>query len=342
MAIDRFKGLVSMQEKTHVVVVGAGAFGTALALSSLKAGQKVTLYARRQEQVDALNLKRFNDRYLPDVPLPETLAITADLSVLKTADILLLAVPAQQTDQTIDDLKPFLRLSTPIVICAKGIHRGEKSLLSGIVRRRVANPVAVLSGPSFAEELARGMPTAVMIASQDIDVAESIAKTLRHGTLRCYASQDIIGVQAAGACKNVIAIASGIVDGLGMGCNARAALLSRGLAEMTRLGVVLGGDKDTFLGLAGVGDLFLTATSEKSRNYSFGLQLGQGQSTDEILSRRHSVTEGVVTTAAIYDIAKKLNVYAPLTQAVYRVLHEHETIESVIVDVLSRQSEREF
>ncbi len=331
-----------MHETKHVVVVGAGAFGTALALSALKAGQKVTLYARRQEQIDALSLKRFNDRYLPDVPLPEALTLTSDLSVLKTADVVLLVTPAQQTDTVVDSLKPFLKLSTPIVVCAKGIHREEKSLLSGIVRRRVANPVAVLSGPSFADELARGMPTAVMIASQDIEVAESIAKTLRHGTLRCYASSDIIGVQAAGACKNVIAIASGIVDGLGMGCNARAALLSRGLAEMTRLGVALGGEKETFLGLAGVGDLFLTATSEKSRNYSFGLQLGQGQSGDDILSRRHSVTEGVVTTAAIHDIAKKLNVYAPLTTAVYRVLHGHETIESVILDVLSRQSEREF
>ncbi|MBX3487003.1 MAG: NAD(P)-dependent glycerol-3-phosphate dehydrogenase [Candidatus Paracaedibacteraceae bacterium] len=331
-----------MQEKKHVVVIGAGAFGTALALSTLKANQNVTLYARRPELVDELNLKRLNDRYLPDIPLPKELTITNDLSVLKTADVVLLATPAQHTDHVIDDLKPWLKVSTPLVICAKGIHRVEKSLLSGIARRRVANPVAVLSGPSFADELALSAPTAVMLACQEIDVAESIAKQLRHSVLRCYVSQDIIGVQAAGACKNVIAIASGIVDGLGMGCNTRAALLSRGLAEMMRLGVALGGETETFLGLAGVGDLFLTATSSKSRNYSFGLQLGQGESMDEILGRRHSVTEGVATTAAVYDIAQELAVYAPLTQAIYRVLHEKESIRSVITDILSRQSEREF
>ncbi len=331
-----------MRDKKNIVVVGAGAFGTALALSSIHAGHHVTLYARRQEFVEALKLKRFNDRYLPDVALPEDLDITNDLGILKKADVILLAIPAQQTDQIIEGLKPFLKLSTVLVICSKGIHRGEKSLLSGIVRRRVANPVAVLSGPSFADELARGKPTAVMIASQDKDVAESLSMDLRHGTLRCYASQDIIGVQAAGASKNVIAIASGIVDGLGMGCNARAALLSRGLAEMTRLGVALGGEIETFLGLAGVGDLFLTATSEKSRNYSFGLQLGQGQTMKDILGRRHSVTEGIVTTAAIFEVAKKLNVYMPLTQAMYRILHDQESINDVIVDVLSRQSEREF
>lgn len=331
-----------MQVKKNIVVVGAGAFGTALAISAIQSGQNVTLFARRPDLVDALNLKRFNDRYLPDVPLPKNLVITYDFTVFQKADAILLAIPAQNMTDVLDDIGAYLTESTPLVICAKGIHRQEKMLLSEVVRQRVANPVAVLSGPSFADELARGKPTAVMIASPDLQLAETLARDLRHGTLRCYATSDIIGVQAAGASKNVIAIASGIIDGLGMGLNARAALLSRGLAEMTRLGVALGGESQTFMGLAGVGDLFLTATSEKSRNYSFGFYLGQGMTQKEILGRRHSVTEGVATAAAIYEISQKLDIYAPLTAAIYRILHNNESIATVIQDILSRQSEREF
>lgn len=331
-----------MTEQTHIVVVGAGAFGSALALSCLKANARVTLYARRPELAEQLQTDGQNKRYLPNIPFPEQLVVTSDLSCLKQADIILLATPAQKTDQVLADLKPFLRLKTPLVICAKGMHRTQKALLSGIARRLLANPVAVLSGPSFADELALGQPTAIMLASQDIDLAESLARCIRHSTFRCYASQDIIGVQVAGATKNIMAIACGIVDGLNMGCNTRAALLSRGLAEMSRIGVAMGGQSETFLGLAGMGDLVLTATSDKSRNYSFGLALGQGQSIEDILENRYQVTEGFVTTAAIHTMAQELEIYTPLTSAMNDILHKQVPIANVIENILSKQSEREF
>ncbi|MBW8309567.1 MAG: NAD(P)-dependent glycerol-3-phosphate dehydrogenase [Candidatus Paracaedibacteraceae bacterium] len=331
-----------MSKQKHIVVIGAGAFGTALALSCLKTGAQVTLYARRSDFVAHLQSSRQNDRYLPGVDLPSDLAITADLSCLKQADVVLLVTPAQKTDTVLMDLKPHLRSTTPLVICAKGMHREQKSLLSGIARRLIVNPMAVLSGPSFADELADSKPTAVMLACQDIDLAESLAQTLRHPTLRCYASEDIIGVQAAGAIKNVIAIASGIADGLTLGCNSRAALLSRGLAEMSRIGVRLGGKAETFLGLAGMGDLILTATSEKSRNYSFGLEIGRGRSIEDILATRYQVTEGFVTTAAVFEMTQQLEIYAPLTAAMNDILHRRIPISQVIEDILSKQSEREF
>lgn len=331
-----------MIDQKQIVVIGSGAFGTALALSCLKAGAKTTLYARRPEFVIELETSRYNQRYLPGIPLPSELVITSELTCLKQAQIILLATPAQQTDQIIQDIKPFLKLTTPIVICAKGMHRQQKSLLSGVVRRMIANPVAVLSGPSFADELAAGKPTAVMLACQDGTIAEQLARSLRHPTLRCYATEDIIGVQAAGATKNIIAIASGIADGLNLGCNTRAALLSRGLAEMSRIGISLGGKSETFLGLAGMGDLILTATSEKSRNYSFGLALGHGRSVEDILANRHHVTEGFVTTAAVYEMAQALEVYAPLTAAMNDVLHKGVPIPDVIYNLLAKQSEREF
>jgi glycerol-3-phosphate dehydrogenase (NAD(P)+) len=331
-----------MVEQKHIVVIGAGAFGTALALSCLKTGSQVTLYARRSDLVDHLQATRQNERYLPGIDLPATLSITADLSCVKQADIILVVIPAQQTDTVLLELKPYLSPSTPLVICAKGMHREQKSLLSGIARRLLINPVAVLSGPSFADELAQGKPTAVMMACHDIVLAESLARTVRHSTLRCYASDDMIGVQAAGAIKNVMAIASGIADGLNLGCNSRAALLSRGLAEMSRIGVSLGGRAETFLGLAGMGDLILTATSEKSRNYSFGLELGSGRSIEDILAERHHVTEGFVTAAAVFEMTQSIGVYAPLTAAMNDILHKRIPILQVIDDILSKQSEREF
>jgi glycerol-3-phosphate dehydrogenase (NAD(P)+) len=331
-----------MTEQKHIVVIGAGAFGTALALSCLKSGARVTLYARRPEFVVQLCSTRYNERYLPGIELPRNLGITDDLSCVRQADVILLATPAQKTDQVIADLKPHLRLKTPLIVCSKGMHRAQKSLLSGVVRRMVANPVAVLSGPSFADELAQGKPAGVMLASQDIELAESLARVLRHPALRCYSSEDIIGVQVAGATKNIIAIASGIVDGINMGFNSRAALLSRGLAEMTRIGVSLGGVAETFLGLAGMGDLILTATSEKSRNYSFGLELGRGRAIDDIFAERYQVTEGFVTTAAIFEMTQQLDIYAPLTAAMNDILHKGIPIPQVIHDILSKQSEREL
>ncbi|WP_010300230.1 NAD(P)H-dependent glycerol-3-phosphate dehydrogenase [Candidatus Odyssella thessalonicensis] len=331
-----------MAENVNIVVIGAGAFGTALALSCVKAGASVTLYARRPELAEELNLSQQNQHYLPGIFLSSTLKVVSNLACLQQADIILLATPAQETDGIVSQLKPFLKDDTSMVLCAKGMHLIQKSLLSNVVQRQLNNPLAVLSGPSFADELAQGKPTAVMIASSNIEHAKFLARSLRHSTLRCYATEDVIGVQAAGASKNVMAIASGIVDGLKMGCNSRAALLSRGLAEMSRIGISLGGLPETFMGLAGMGDLILTATSQKSRNYSFGYKLGQGESIDALLSGRHQLTEGFWTTAALFNMTQELNIYAPLTAAVNDILHKGVPISEVIDKILSKQSEQEF
>jgi glycerol-3-phosphate dehydrogenase (NAD(P)+) len=326
-------------------VVGAGAFGTALALSCLRSGAAVTLFVRRQELADDLLRNRTNETYLKGIPLPEELHITGNLVDLETVDLILLAVPAQKTPEMIDWINPHLNPSIPLVICSKGIHLETRRLLSDVIQSMIPNRLSVLSGPSFALELAQNLPTAVMIASQDLEEARSIARFLRHDRLRCYATDDRIGVQVAGASKNVIAIASGIVEGKNLGHNAQAALLSRGLAEMMRLGVALGGRGETFMGLAGVGDLFLTGSSRMSRNYSLGIDIGKGKSLSEILGGRLTVTEGVATGAALYHLGKSFpgqRPYTPIIDAVYHLLYEGKGLEETIQDLLSRQSDREF
>lgn len=337
-----------MTQKAKIVVVGSGAFGTALALSALRAQASVTLIARRPEFAYELKEIRINSRYLGDIFLPEALDITSDLSSLETADFALLATPAQKTLEVIENIKPALRGGTPLVLCAKGIHLEQQKLLSQVIVPVLPNPICVLSGPSFAIEVAKNLPTAVILAGPTIEQALPIAQALRHDRFRCYASDDMIGVQVGGAVKNVIAIASGIVYGKQLGQNAQAALLSRGLAEMTRIGMALGGDQQTFMGLAGVGDLILTGSSMTSRNYSLGAELGKGRSLEEILGSRASVTEGVATSAALYHLTQSRNIYAPIINAVYHILHAppanlpNGVLGTTIEALLSRQSDTEF
>ena len=329
----------------NILVVGAGAYGTALALSSLKTGARVTLLARRPEIAEELSRNRVNQRYLKDIPLPDTLSISFNPEILHEADLVLLATPAQSMNESIAWLKPFFKTTTPLVICAKGIHLAGQTLLSDVVRPLVPNPLAILSGPSFAIEMAQGLPVAVMIAAQRLGEATEISHQLRHDRFRCYATDDMIGVQVGGAVKNVIAIASGIVAGRKLGQSAQAALLSRGLAEMTRIGLSLGGDRETFMGLAGVGDLILTGSSMTSRNYSLGYEIGTGRSLEDILSERIGVTEGIATSSAVYQMGKKSstgNIYTPIIDAVYRLLHTKVSLEETIDTLLSRQSDAEF
>ena len=326
---------------SKIVVIGAGAFGTALALNSVRCGHQTTLIARRPEFASELHQSRFNQRYLKDVPLPDTLTITAALNNIKSADMIILATPAQSLSDTCIGLKSQLAAKTPLVIAAKGIDRQRLQLLSTVVSDIVANPVAILSGPSFAIEIAHSLPTAVMLAATDLNVALELSQLLRHQYFRCYASDDVIGVQVAGAVKNIIAIAAGITHGRNLGENASAALLSRGLAEMTRLGITLGGKQETFLGLAGVGDLILTGSSSQSRNFSLGLALGQGQSLEDILAGRNGVTEGIATSAAIIELAKRHQVRMPICQSIYELLHCGSNLDLIIEKLLSKQADLE-
>lgn len=329
----------------NISVVGAGAFGTALALSSLKTGARVSLLARRPEMAENLSQNRMNQPYLKDVRFPDTLIISSNPETLQEADLILLATPAQSMEDSIAWLKPFFKTTTPLVICAKGIHLVRQALLSGVVRPLVSNPLAILSGPSFAIEMAQNLPVAVMIAAETLERAIQISHQLRHDNFRCYATEDMVGVQIGGAVKNVIAIASGIVAGRKLGQSAQAALLSRGLAEITRIGVSLGARRETFMGLAGVGDLILTGSSMTSRNYSLGYEIGMGRSLDEILSERIGVTEGIATSSAVYLMGKKSiegKIYTPIIDAVYHLLHNKLSLEKTINTLLSRQSDTEF
>lgn len=330
-----------------ICIIGAGSWGTALALTAHRAGQQVTLLPRRLEQSDMLNKTRENVQYLPGVPLPSDLVISNDLTLLRDADIVLQVTPAQTISETCLTVKKYLSSHASWVICAKGIVRGtalkSPQLLSEVAQEILPNPIAILSGPSFADEVGLNLPTAVTIASTNEDIVKIVASSLRHNRFRCYVSDDPIGVQVAGAIKNVLAIACGIVRGRGFGNNATAALITRGLAEMRRLGVALGGKSDTFLGLSGVGDATLTCSSEQSRNTRLGVALGQiGVTADQILKDSSSLAEGVPTVAAILKLSETLSIPMPLCEAVYAILYNHTPVDEVIESILSRQSELEF
>jgi len=330
-----------------ICIIGAGSWGTALALTAHRAGQQVTLLSRKSAHTDSLTKTHENLAYLPGVPLPSDLVVSCDLTLLKNADIVLQVTPAQTIGEACLMAKEYLPPQAPWVICAKGIMRGTEEekpqLLSQVTQAILPNPIVILSGPSFADEVGLNLPTAVTIASEHENTAKLVASSLRHTRFRCYISDDPIGVQVAGALKNVLAIACGIVQGKGLGNNATAALITRGLAEMRRLGLALGGKSDTFLGLAGVGDLTLTCSSEQSRNMRLGITLGkEGANIAQILKESSFITEGVPTVAAVLKLSRALSVPMPLCNAVYALLYSGTSIDEIIESILSRQSELEF
>ncbi|MBX9804856.1 MAG: NAD(P)-dependent glycerol-3-phosphate dehydrogenase [Alphaproteobacteria bacterium] len=330
-----------------ICIIGAGSWGTALALTAHRAGQQVTLLPRQPEQSVIINKTLENLVYLPGISLPPDLVITSDLSVISEADMVLQVTPAQTIAETCHMVKQYLQPDAPWVICAKGIVRGneekEPQLLSAMTRSILPNPIVILSGPSFADEVGLNLPTAVTIASEKEEVARLVASSLRHLRFRCYVSDDPIGVQVAGAVKNVLAIACGIVRGKSFGNNAASALITRGLAEMRRLGMALGGKSDTFMGLSGVGDVTLTCSSEQSRNMRLGIALGkEGANASKILKETAFIAEGVPTVAAVLRLSQTLSIPMPLCQAVYDIIYNDVAIDEVVDNILSRQSELEF
>ena len=327
----------------NISIYGSGAFGTALALSCLRAGQNVTLITRQPEIALQLAKQRYNHRYLPEILLPDSLNITADLTTLKSSDLILLATPAQSMFTVLGNLNPYITPKCPLVLCAKGIDRQYKMLLSDVAKQQTSNPIALLSGPSFAIEIAQNHPTAVMLAADSLDLAIDLSKSLRHANFRCYATDDVVGIQVAGAVKNVIAIASGIVYGRLFGVNTRAALLSRGLAEMCRLGLAMGAKQETFLGLAGTGDLILTGTSDISRNFRFGKIWGETLSREKTIEKMAGkIVEGFATAEVLKDIAAHYQIRMPICQNVYDLLYTDKPLQDVIESLLSRQSDLEI
>jgi len=320
----------------EIGVIGAGAWGTALALAAAQAGRSVTLWAREAEVLEQIDRQSENAMFLQGVKLPSTIHATGDLAEAAETDALLVVVPAQHLRASLRALASTLRETTPVVLCAKGIERGTGKLMTEILIEEIPGcEPAILSGPSFARDVARGLPTAVTIAAR-MEVALKLQTALGHTTFRPYASDDATGVALGGAAKNVYAIACGIVDGMGLGESARAALLARSFAELTRLGSALGAKPETLMGLSGLGDLVLTATSITSRNFSFGHALGKGQTLSDLARPGHPLAEGVETAPALAARARAEGVELPIAEAVAAVLDGSLPLGEAVLRLMSR------
>lgn len=330
-------------ERMNIAVIGAGAWGTALAIS-LSARHEVTLYARNSEQVAEMRETHCNRRYLPDVKFPANLKLSDELdAALAHAELAIIAVPTAGMRATLQQLVQSGHRCGVLWLC-KGLESGTSLLPHQIADEELPQHFqrGVLSGPSFALEVARGLPTALTLSSKDENFARNTALALHHARLRIYVSSDVIGSEVGGAVKNVMAIAAGVCDGLGLGYNARAALLARGLAEITRLGLRLGGRQETLAGLSGAGDLILTCTGDLSRNRQVGLFLAQRHEMKEILHKLGHVAEGVYTVREVHSLAQRLGVDMPICEAVYRIIYEQVSATEAVEALLNRSPNQEF
>lgn len=335
---------MSAQPHPSILVLGSGSWGSALAILLARNGHDVRLWGRDGAHLAEMARQRCNARYLPGIPFPPGLALAHDLhESLRACRELLVAVPSHAFRATLEAVAPALRADARIAWATKGLEAGSHKLLHQVVLETLgARPAAVISGPTFALEVARGLPTAVTVASKDADFAAQFAAWLHGDSFRAYTSDDVAGVEVGGATKNVLAIAAGIIDGLGFGANTRAALIARGLAEMMRLGVALGGRRETFMGLTGLGDLVLTCTDNQSRNRRFGVALGQGQTLAQAQAGIHQVIEGIQTAREVRELARELGVDMPITEQVYRVLHEGCPPTVAVRALLDREQKAEL
>jgi glycerol-3-phosphate dehydrogenase (NAD(P)+) len=322
----------------HIGVVGGGAWGTALACLGRRAGRRVTLWSRDPAVSEAIAHERINKVYLPGLPLDDGIEATHDLATLSACDAILLVCPAQ----AVREVAARLGGKAPVVICAKGIEAASGLLMPEVLAEVLpGHPIAMLSGPSFAEEVLRGLPTAVSIATTDPDLGRTLAGALAAGAFRPYWTHDVLGVALGGAVKNVLAIAAGIVEGRGLGHNAAAALITRGFAEMARLGTAMGAELETLTGLAGLGDLVLTCHGPLSRNRSLGLALGKGTRLADYMAGRRQVIEGEATAPAVLARAARHKIEMPICAAVDAILHRGADLDEAIRALLARPLRRE-
>ncbi|RZJ26242.1 MAG: NAD(P)-dependent glycerol-3-phosphate dehydrogenase [Brevundimonas sp.] len=325
-------------------VIGGGAWGTALAQVAGWAGLDVLLQAREPDVVESIRERRVNEAFLPGVTLDDHISVTTELADLASCDVILAVPPAQHMRSTLTAFAAHHRAGVPVILCSKGIERGSLKLMTDVLAETIpAAPAAVLSGPSFAGEVARGLPSAVTLACADEALGEALMATLSAPAFRPYLATDLIGAEVGGAIKNVLAIACGMSEGKGLGRSAHAAIITRGFAEMTRMGVALGGRAETVAGLCGLGDLVLTCSSPQSRNMSLGLALGQGQTVEQALAGKRSVAEGYESAPAVRELAAKMGVDMPISLAVAALLGGETTVDEVIESLLSRplRSERD-
>lgn len=327
-----------------IAVLGAGSWGTALAILLARNQQPVVLWARDPAQAARMQAQRCNARYLPDHRFADALAVTSDLQeALTLADGLLLVVPTHSARSTLQQIAPLLRAGTHLAWASKGLEHGSRKLLHQVTAEELGSDrqPAIISGPTFAGEVAAGLPTAVTVASGDAAVADYFASALHGSNFRAYTSRDVTGVELGGAIKNVLAIAAGIADGLGLGANTRAALITRGLSEMMRLGVAAGGRQETFMGLAGLGDLVLTCTDNQSRNRRLGLALGQGREMRQACADIGQVVEGVQTAAEIRQLAREMRIEMPIVEQVWQVLHGGQPAGQAVQALMGREQKAE-
>lgn len=329
-----------MPRSTPIAVLGAGSWGTALALHLARLGNDTRLWGRNPDELQHMQQVRENRRYLPGIPFPASLTATADLDVaLAGVRDILIAVPSHAFRSTLRAIKPRVSTDVRLVWATKGFEHGAQALLSTVVTDEFSAdlPQAVLSGPSFAKELAAGLPTAITLAANQSEFRQSLAERLHSDRFRVYLSDDLIGVQVGGAVKNVLAVGAGICDGLGFGANARTALITRGLAEITRLGLALGGKPETFYGMAGLGDLILTCTDNQSRNRRFGLALGQGKTAAQAQAEIGQVVEAASNAEEVVLLAQKLGIEMPISQQIYRILNEGVDPQLAAKELLMRE-----
>ena len=338
-----------MSKPPSIAVLGAGSFGTALAIALAQDGQKVTLWGHNPAHLADIEATGENKRYLPDIKLPDSLSVDDSLDSLATNhQNFLLVIPSHAFRHSIGLLKEACDRNNivPSVISwgTKGFEPNTGALLSSVIKDTFSEQtqLAVVTGPSFAKELARGLPTTLTVASEDENTAHQVASWLSNPNLKAYTNNDVAGAQVGGAVKNVMAIATGICDGLGLGANARAGLITRGLAELTRLGQALGGKTETFMGLSGLGDLILTCTDNQSRNRRVGLGLGAGKNLKQIMIEIGQEAEGVITTKTVHNLAEKLDIEMPITEAVYNVLYQGLSPAEGVKQLLARQLKSEY
>ncbi|MBQ4834263.1 NAD(P)H-dependent glycerol-3-phosphate dehydrogenase [Pseudoalteromonas sp. MMG010] len=328
-----------------VTVLGAGSYGTALAICLARNGHAVTLWGRNSDDVATLAAERKNQRYLPDVPFPDTLVLESNLhTAVAASQVILVVVPSHAFGQTLQQIKPALLPGAQVAWATKGLEPDTGRLLQEVAQQELGDdiPLAVVSGPTFAKEMAMGLPTAISVSSTSQLFSQQLADLLHCGrSFRVYNNDDFIGIQLGGAVKNVIAIGAGMSDGVGFGANARTALITRGLAELTRLGCALGAKPETFMGMAGLGDLILTCTDNQSRNRRFGLALGKGNGVDAAIESIGQVVEGFRNTKEVHLLAQRAGVEMPITEQIYRVLYENKDMKEAAMALLGREQRSE-
>jgi len=331
-------------QQTPIAVLGAGSWGTALALHLARNHNRVRLWGRDKAQMNRMQLSRCNARYLPDIAFPDNVFASADLQqTLEGVRDVLVSVPSHAFRATLQAMKPLVHKDIRLVWATKGFEHGAQALLSTVAIDELGSdtPFAILSGPSFAKELAAGLPTAITLATTFDAFRQDMVIRFHNDKFRVYQSNDVIGVQVGGAVKNILAVGAGMCDGLGYGANARTALITRGLAEMMRLGVALGGKTETFYGMAGLGDLILTCTDNQSRNRRFGLALGQGKSAEQAQRDIGQVVEAAANAGEVWQLALDHQIEMPITEQIYRILHQGVSPVEAAKELLSRASRSE-